>query len=219
MRKTIFAHGEVYHIYNRGVERRTTFTSPSEYKRFLAYLYILNTEESIRPAELIEKHGDLLFTLPRENPLVALGAYCLMPNHFHLLATPTVEGGISKFMHRVQTAYTMYFNTKHKRTGGLFQGTFKAEHADYDAYAKYLYSYIHLNPAKLADPLWKEFGAKDFNKVRAFVRNYPYSSFGEYKSGEPVITDPSKFPDYVSNKKDLEEHIDFWLNFRQNNLP
>lgn len=212
MRKVIFSTGEFYHLYNRGVDKRTTFTSQAEYQRFLAYLYLLNTKDSVRAADLFTgKSFKEVLDMERGEPLVAIGAYCLMPNHFHIYATPLVDGGVSKFMQRLQTAYTMYFNEKHKRSGSLFQGTFKAEHVEKDQYAKYLLSYIHLNPAKIKDKSWKTFGVQDFKEVREFVRNYPYSSIGEYISGSHLITNPAPFPRYFSTAKDIDAHIDFWL--------
>jgi len=212
MRKIKFSEGEYYHLYNRGVDKRKIFTNPAEYKRFLRYLSLLNDTATPRLTYAINHQIDE--AKPRQS-LVAIGAYCLMPNHFHLYATPLIDGGISKFMQRLQTAYTMYFNEKHERSGSLLQGTFKAQHADTDSYAKYLFSYIHLNPAKLIDPQWKEFGPSDFKKVREFVRKYPYSSLGEYISKEHAITDPSKFPDYFSDARDVDYHIDSWLEAKE----
>jgi len=212
MRKLVFAEGEFYHIYNRGVDKRIIFTSPTEYERFLVYLYLLNTKDDVRPADLLELYSYRdLFHFERKAPLVALGAYCLMPNHIHLLMTPLVDGGISKYMQRVQTAYTMFFNTKHQRTGALFGGTFKAEHANRDTYLKYLFSYIHLNPAKLIDASWKEKGIKDFKKLNSYVKEYPYSSLSEYLTKKHIITNPSKFPEYFLEPRELSDHVDFWM--------
>jgi putative transposase len=212
MRKIIFAEGELYHVYNRGVDKRIVFTTRGEYERFLMYLHILNTNSDVRPTEVMErKSKEEIFNTPRKDPLVAIGAFCLMPNHFHLLLTPLVPGGVSKFMQKVQTAYTMYINARYERTGALFQGTFKAEHAASDTYAKYLYSYIHLNPSKLVSIKWKDFKENDFSKVRSFLTEYPHSSLKEYMSGQHVISDPSYFPEYFSTKKDLQTHIDDWI--------
>ena len=214
MRRTVFADGEYYHLYNRGVDKRVVFTEPREYKRFLAYLYILNDSERVRATELIESRGlSDVFSEERGDAYVAIGAFCLMPNHFHLYVTPLVDDGVSKFMHRVQTAYTMFFNQKHKRSGALFAGTFKAEHIDRDVYARYLFSYIHLNPAKLADAQWQNRGARDLQGLRAYVREYPYSSLGEYISGKHVLTDPRKFPSYLSRTRDVDDHIRAWLRY------
>lgn len=212
MRRIVFAEGEFYHIYNRGVDARVVFTDQAEYRRFLAYLLILNDAESVRADNLLRNALDPAFKPAR--PLVALGAYCLMPNHFHLYATPLIDGGMSQFMQRLQTAYTMYFNEKHERSGALFQGTFKAQHVDNDRYAQYLFSYIHLNPAKLVDPSWKERGVRDLGKVREFVASYPFSSLVEYSADAHRITAPAHFPDYLTSASDVDTHIRDWLTVR-----
>jgi putative transposase len=148
---------------------------------------------------------------PPAKRLVAIGAYCLMPNHFHLYVTPLVEGGVSKFMQRVLTAYTMFFNERHKRSGVLFQGAFKAEHAETDRYARYLFSYIHLNPAKLRDPQWRELGVRDLRAMREYLHSYPYSSMKEYLTQKHVLTQPEYFPKYLNTRRDILDHLDDWL--------
>lgn len=213
MRRIQFAEGEFYHIYNRGVDRRVVFTSAQEYRRFVAYLYALNSEAGAR-TNLHRLAPEDLLARDRSDPLVAIGSYCLMPNHFHILATPLVENGIPKFMHRVLTAYTMYFNEKHERTGSLFQGTYKAQHVGRDQYLKYLFAYIHLNPAKLFDKTWKERGPRDLKALQNRVATYPYSSLPEYLSGKFVIADPAPFPEYFESANDLSTYLDFWLRFK-----
>lgn len=212
MRRIVFAQGEFYHLYNRGVDKRIVFTEADEYERFLTYLYQLNDTRSTRLTDTIhELSRGLASRHSRCEPLVAIGAYCLMPNHFHLYVTPLVENGISKFMQRVQTAYTMYFNQKHERTGALFQGTFKARYVSDDTYAKYLFSYIHLNPAKLKQPEWKKLQGKDWERLRSYLRTYPYSSLREYIEQRYSIIDPNSFPKYLGNARKVDDHIDFWL--------
>src|SRR3989344_346355 len=217
MRKVNFAEGEYYHLYNRGVDKRTIFSSSVEYNRFLGYLYLLNTQDSIRSEAVFSgrKHNKKsIFSIKIEKPLVAIGAYCLMPNHFHILVTPLVDVGVSKFMQRLQTAYTMYFNKKHKRSGSLFGGTYKAQHVDKDEYLKYLFSYIHLNPAKLFDSRWKEEGAKNLKKLKRQVMEYPYSSIYDYISSNFTIINPRYFPNYFEKSADFESQILFWLSFK-----
>ncbi len=211
-RKTPFVEKEYYHLYNRGVDKRIIFSSVNDYKRFLVLLYLANSNEDVRIDNILKTYNyEEIFTRERGNQLVAIGAFCLMPNHFHILVTPLVEGGIPKFMLKLQTGYSMYFNKKNDRNGSLFQGPFKSEHAGDDRYLKYLFSYIHLNPAKLKDAHWKEkIGAKR-GVLKKFVEAYPYSSLQEYLSGKHVITAPESFPKYFSSKKDVEEHITDWL--------
>jgi putative transposase len=218
MRGVTFAEGEFYHLYNRGVDKRVIFSDPAEHRRFMAYLLLLNDTGHIRTDELLRRGtpSDLKpWKAEPSEALVAIGAYCLMPNHFHLYVTPLKEGGVSKFMQRLLTAYTMYFNEKHERSGVLLQGAFKAKHVATEEYARYLFSYIHLNAAKIVDPDWKEFGPRDFKRVREYVRSYPYSSFGEYSKKEFVIISPGAFPDYLRDISDFDAHIDDWLRFRE----
>lgn len=111
----------------------------------------------------------------------------------------------------------MYFNASRKRTGALFQGRFRAEHAAYDTYLKYLFSYIHLNPVKLIDPKWKKNGIGDKRNAVNYLASYPYSSYMDYidvKREYSKILSKKEFPAYFSTKMSFERHIDDWLSYR-----
>lgn len=211
-RKTPFIEGEYYHLYNRGVEKRTIFSTIRDYKRFMALLYLANSNESVHIDNILKTHSyDEVFVRERKTPLIAVGAFCLMPNHFHILATPLVEQGLSRYMLKLQTGYSMYFNTKNDRNGSLFQGPFKSEHAADDRYLKYLFAYIHLNPAKIKDPHWQEKIKEKTNSLRKFVEAYEYSSLKEYLSSVHIITAPKFFPSYFLSKKEVTTHVVDWL--------
>ncbi len=204
-RKTKFEIGEFYHVYNRGVEKRTVFQNSSEHKRFLALLYVSNSNKQIHISNDLKYKGNLdgVFEKDRGEPLVAIGTYVLMPNHFHLLLTPLVEGGISKFMLKLQTGYSMYFNKKNDRVGALFQGVFKSEHIDDDLYLKYIYAYIHLNPVKLENSKWQTQTKTFFLQLKKFIGKYPYSGLQEYLSKNFKIVNPKPFP---VNKKEIGDY-------------
>jgi putative transposase len=174
-------------------------------------LYLANSEEDVRIGNILKstKYKDV-FCRDRGESLVAIGAFCLMPNHFHILATPLKEKGITKMMLKLQTGYSMYFNTKNERVGSLFQGPFRSSHVDNDRYLKYLFSYIHLNPAKLLEPRWKE-KIRSKNDLMNFVEKYPYSSHSSYLTNSHFITNPTKFPEYFSSRNDVVSHITDWL--------
>jgi putative transposase len=218
-RKTKFVVGEFYHVYNRGVEKRIIFQNVTDYKRFLALLYIANSSEQVHLSNDVwykDSSLDKVFEKDRGEPLVAMGAYCLMPNHFHLLLTPLVEGGISKFMLKLQTGYSMYFNKKNDRVGALFQGVFKSQHIDDDTYLRYIYAYIHLNPAKLKNSKWKIQPKSFLTKLKKFIAEYLYSSLREYLSGNYKIIDLKPFPvdkeqivDYNSMVDDFSDFDEF----------
>src|SRR3989344_3214113 len=145
LRKVPFAPGEYYHIYNRGNSKQTIFHDKADYDRFLKLLFLSNGEENFK----VQFIGKNIYEFNRGKELVHVGAYCLMPNHFHLLLTQAQDGGISKFIQKLSTGYSMYYNKKYERSGTLFEGKFKSQHAGEDNYMKYLFSYIHLNPIKL----------------------------------------------------------------------
>ena len=108
----------------------------------------------------------------------------------------------------------MYFNKLNERTGGLFQGKFKAEHASEDRYLKYLFSYIHLNPAKLINPEWREEGIG--MKEKKYVESYAYSSYQDYLNKnrkERIILSKHKFPEYFSDAKSFQEEMHEWLEY------
>jgi len=222
-RKIQFAEGEYYHLYNRGVDKRIVFENDSDRKRFMLLLYLCNGKTSFRfdrlPAWKDETSLELIKSALGEEidlPIVAIGAYCLMPNHFHLLVRETTEGGISAFMHRFSTAYTMYFNISRKRDGALFQGRFKAKHATTDTYLRYIFSYIHLNPVKIVEPKWKENGIIDRKKAERYLAEYPYSSYFDYLGISrqfSKLLNRKEFPDYFPNQNTFMLEILDWVNY------
>src|SRR3989344_1060267 len=104
-RKFSFAPGEYYHIYNRGTDKRKIFLDWRDHWRFIALLYVANSQSVIHLSDHEGKDPISLLDLPREKILVDIGAYCLMPNHFHLLIRETGDGNISRFMLKLQTGY------------------------------------------------------------------------------------------------------------------
>ena len=216
MRKVQFAENEYYHLYNRGVDKRIIFSTKDDFDRFKAYLYLLNDSDNARAANFFDSRSrSEIFSVARSQQLVAIGAYCMMPNHFHILATPLVENGISKFMQKIQTAYAMYFNEKTLRSGRLFQGTFKAKHVAEDVYLKYLYAYIHLNPAEFLKEDWDDSDGEAFRAHQNKILSYPYSSALEYSSAQFSIVDPKSFPKYFLKAKDMQSHLQFWQQYRK----
>ena len=177
-----FAQDEWYHCYNRGVDKRTVFENAVDYNRFLLLLYMGNGSVPLHLSNLKDKNIRTVLadaSLERGESVVEIGAYILMPNHFHLVLREIQVGGITTFMQRIFTAYTMYFNKKYERTGALFAGPFKSRHVADDRYFKKLISYLHLNAAELADPLWKS-GGGNLEKIKAHLVSYPYSSLPDF---------------------------------------
>jgi len=210
-RKFEFSIEEFYHLYNRGNGKRDIFLNRSDKKRFVKLLFVCN---SIKPVVFKIIQGLPLEEIDRGETLVDIGAYCLMPNHFHLLVREKIENGISIFMEKLATAYSMYFNKKNERTGKLFEGVFRATHADTDKYLKYLFSYIHLNPVKLINPNWKEKGIIDIQKSKQFLEKYEFSSYNDYinlNREEKIILNKSVFPGYFEDFKEFKSFIDEFI--------
>lgn len=208
LRKTSFVSGEFYHIYNRGNNKQVILHDDADYHRFLKLLYTANSEKNL----VIRNFSKEVYQLERGERLVSIGAYCLMPNHFHILVTQTEKGDIAKFMHKLCTAYSMYYNNKYQRTGKLFEGKFKSEYADNDRYLKYLFSYIHLNPLKIKDPDWKNKSAG--KRAKDFLDTYKFSSYADYIGKEredKIILDKADFPDYFPTKSLFQSEIADWI--------
>lgn len=143
MRKTSFANGEFYHIYNRGTDKRTVFANNYDFQRFLQSMREFN---SVDPIGSIYQNS---FNKPQlrrpTSKLVNIVCYCLNPNHYHMILEQCANGGISEFMKRLSGGYTKHFNFKHRRSGVLFQGKFKANHIDLNEYLLHASVYVNLN--------------------------------------------------------------------------
>lgn len=213
--------GEYYHIYNRGVEKRDIFWDELDRKRFIELLYLCNGTKVVDMRKLKAENisGEKVFNFDRGEPLVAIGAYCLMPNHFHLLVREISEGGVSLFMKKLLTAYAMYINKRHDRTGVLFQGRFRSEHVNTDNYLHYLHSYIHLNPIKMIDADWKENGVQQLSVAMEYLNQYSFSSYTDFlgkKRPEVAILNREQFPDFFQSTENFEAFHQYWLTFKTN---
>jgi putative transposase len=233
IRLTPFVKGEYYHIYNRGNSKQVIFHDDDDMARFQDLLYILNKPERV-DIRATKRGGVSSENTPDEGKtfanttLVAIGSYCLMPNHFHILITPLVDDSVSKFMQKVSTAYSMYYNKKYKHSGGLFEGKFKAKYIPDDRYLKYLFAYINLNPVKCIDPTWKQYGIKNIDATFRFLDNYTYSSYLDFihyegktfagtdsnKRAEAAILSLTDFPEYFPTGSHFKKEILAWLLYR-----
>ena len=145
------ARGEIYHILNRGVDKRNIFTNQEEIGRFFECMLTFNSIELA--GSLYEQ--SFVKEKTKNKPLVKFIAYCLLPNHFHFILEQIEKDGISKFMKRLLGGYSWYFNKKHKRSGSLFQGPFKAKHIDSNKYLLHASAYVNLNDKQTEDKLKK----------------------------------------------------------------
>ncbi len=135
-----------YHIYNRGVEKRDIFIDKNDYAVFLSFIkrYLDTTPEK-------DSRGNIYKNL---SDSVELIAFCLMPNHFHLLLYQIEIDAITELMRAICSSYSMYFNQKYDREGTLFQGKYRAVSITNDDYLQYISRYIHRNPVGYLNYAW-----------------------------------------------------------------
>ena len=193
-----FAEDSCYHVFNRGVEKRNIFLDEEDYTTLQSHLF-----KYLQPIEKVaEKYPDTPVRLYGKNlsEEVELVAYCLMPNHFHLLLKQNTKDGVSKLLKRVTNAYTLYFNQKNDRIGGLMQGRFRAAGIDNESLFIHLVRYIHLNPV--------------VSGLTQDLTSYRWSSYGDYL-GQPAELPSSKskvlsyFPSVGAFKGFHEDQIDY----------
>lgn len=225
-RKVPLVVGEYFHIYNRGNSKQEIFLNKEDRERFVKLLYLSNSMKGVNfRDDIVEKNIDAL-DFDRGDTLVSICAWVLMPNHFHIyLTSPTPGvgdkeswGNITLFMNKLSTSYVKYFNKKYDRTGSLFEGPFKSVHIKDDNQAKYLFSYIHLNPIKLINSKWKENGISNIEEALKYLNNYKWSSYYDYSGilrPENKILQLEHFPNYFSNIKDFNSEILSWLAYKE----
>ncbi len=189
-RMKMFASGMLYHVYNRGVEKRKIFLDEDDYA---VYLHLIkryldkDAEKDIKGREYPNYHGS-----------VEVVAFCLMPNHYHFLVYVNDSEVVSKIWQSINSSYVMYFNKKYNRVGPLFQDRFKASLVLEDAYYEHISRYIHLNPAK-----WREW---EFSSLPYYLGQRHASWINP---GRALTMTPAKYlefvEDYESYKAVLEE--------------
>lgn len=150
-RSVVFQNGFVYHLFNRGVNRQPIFFTPRDYKRFTALLEYYRFHPVLKSyshylALSIAEQNVFRQSLEQQPMAIDILAYCLMPNHFHILVKQNIDGGIHSFLSNVANGYTKYLNTKRERVGPLYQGPFKAVIVETDEQLFHLSRYIHINP-------------------------------------------------------------------------
>lgn len=227
IRKTNLVPGEIYHIYNRGVDKRNIFLDESDKYRFVHDLFEFNDKNPAKNLTIyLKNNANKEVGLPKlkggsREMMVEILAYCLMDNHFHLMVRQKTENGITEFMRKLGTGYTNYFNKKYDRSGSLFQGKFKSVNLNNNAHFLYLPIYIHLNPLDFNYPEWREGKIKNYKKAVDFLENYKWSSYVDYigKKNFPSILSRDFLLDRFDNSTEkLKKETNNWLKSFSKNI-
>lgn len=181
----IYTLDTYYHVFNRGVGRRSIFKDEKDYVVFLSLLKRYLGEEPIKDKQNRE--------YPWFHNEIQLLAFCLMPNHYHLLVYQQDEHAMTNLLRSLCTSYTRYFNKKYKRVGHLFQDRFKASRISNDAYLLHISRYIHLNP--------KDYKNWQFSSLPYYLDQ----KHSNWMSPQPIL-DLFENESYINFVKDYESH-------------
>lgn len=175
------------HIYNRGVDRRIIFKSDEDRNRFMLTMRMVLLKNTDKVSLILHKRRKKIITSIKQRNLasefgpsiVEILAFCLMPNHYHILLRASKQEDITKFAQRLANSYTRYFNTKYKRKGRLFESSYKIVLVHTDEQLIHLTRYIHTNPAN----------SKKLSLSSMQLRKYQWSSLPAYLKGDSKMCD------------------------------
>ena len=142
-----YASESYYHVYNRGIDKSPIFLDKQDYSVFINLFKRYLSSEPV-----IDNKGR---EYPWLKPRIQLLAFCLMPNHFHMLVLQEDEKAITDLIRYITTSFSMYFNKKYRRRGPVFENRFRAVHIDSQQYLDHISRYIHLNPGRTRYKSWE----------------------------------------------------------------
>jgi len=194
LRKDVLTTGNIYHIFNRGVNKGDIFFLEKDYCRFLLAAKHYKTKGNKFSYEKSISHNDTGSLDLKIKPRVEILAFSLMPNHFHFLIKQLEDDGITWFMQHLINSYVHYLNLKNKRVGPLFQGRFKNVLIESDEQLLHVSRYIHLNPL--------------ISGLVSDLKNYPWSSYGSYMgSKEDGLSNPEFILRNFKTKGSYEQFV------------
>jgi putative transposase len=194
-----FTSGNILHIYNRGNNKEKIFFDEQDYSAFLFRfgLCLGFTEEELNKEKLTAMPYSRIRITNTDKNDFKLHAFCLMPNHFHLLIEQYKDIQVSKLISKLCTSYAMYLNKKHKRVGHVFQDQFKAVIIENDPQLMWTSSYIHMNPVK--------------DKLVKYPGDYKWSSYNDFASKRnlPIVNKEFLISTFGSQNNFIKETLNF----------
>jgi putative transposase len=203
---------EIFHVLNRGVDRRNVVLNDGDRMRFVHGLYLFNDSQPVRN-DLLSKRTAL--TIEERNisrhDLVHIHAWCLMNNHYHILLSPVDDDTtkLSLFMKKLNMGYAKFFNEKYKRSGYLWQGRYKKINVERDAHFNYIPYYIHLNPLDYTSPRWREGKVLNLSSAQKSLQKYRWSSYLDHTGEEnfPYVIEKNFMGEILGSKNHQEKEI------------
>ena len=192
MRDFEFQIGDYCHVFNRGAGKQVIYQDQNDYKRFYQSLFLFNSATFKNTGGHTDMRDDVLLEMidksePEREPFVEIISYCLLPNHFHLLLKQVRPDGIPIFLHKLSMGYSKYFNLRHKRSGTLYEGTYKAVLVEREGHLEHLPRYIHLNALDTTSVDWRNHPVNDWSRVKMILDSYPWSSHHVYAGGQEPL--------------------------------
>jgi len=165
---------EFWHLIGRGVDKRDIVLDDSDRARFIHDLYIFNDANPTPNFIVLGRHD----SARQREQLVDIHVYSLMKNHYHILVSERIEGGISLFMKKLNMGYAKYFNEKYERSGALWQGKHRRVFIERDAH--FLYIPFYLNSLDYVMPEWREGKVQNVQEAIKHLADYRWSSHLDY---------------------------------------
>ncbi|MEK7179062.1 MAG: transposase [Patescibacteria group bacterium] len=206
----------LFHILNRGVDKRTIFLDEKDHVRFMHDMFEFNDVANVdtnntRNFQILDVRRPVFEKVGRRKRilLVHIHAFCLMPNHYHLLVSPLAHDGVPLFMKKLNGGYAKYFNERYERSGALFQGKYKSVPIDSDRHFSWIPYYIHFNPLDLTLPEWRERGIKNPKMAAEHLNTYRWSSHLDYmgKKNFPSLTQREFLLEFFEGEKGYAKSI------------
>jgi putative transposase len=222
---------DLYHVLNRGVDKKTLFQDDRDRLRFVHDMFEFNDTapagnthhfflREIKNKSFDKDNTDRNLDLrspnigwrPARKQIVDIHAWCLMGNHYHLLLSERVAGGLTLFIRKLNIGYAKYFNERYDREGTLFQGRTKKKLITSDAYFLHILNYIHLNPLDFHSfaKTWRERRINDHVRALAELSKYRWSSYQDYcgQRNFPSIINMSLFKDvFTDYRKEVKTYL------------
>lgn len=203
---------DIYHVLNRGVDKRIIFLDSQDHARFVHNMFEFNSNTPANHTYR-NKMADIVSRPYKTEKIVDIHGWCLMKNHYHLLLSERIDGGMSLFLRKLNVGYAKYFNERYKRSGTLFQGRTKKILIDSEAYFLHILNYIHFNPldTHISSADWRTRNIADVHEALEVLKKYRWSSYLDYvgEKNFPSVLTTSLFQEVFNNnyKKQAENYL------------